>query len=96
MLIPTKDPTPNPYEPFTYAAGEIRHVDDAGHTYDADVWETRAGWRWSARWNRGEDPNDAFALSTDGPAAEPLPTETEAASAAATWLRRFLPSSVGA
>lgn len=91
MLIPPKEPAPNPYEPFVYANQEIRMLGDLGDTYEADVWQTRAGWRWSAQATSVNDLPSGAATDTT-----PLPTEAEAATAAATWLRRFLPSRVGA
>ena len=96
MLIPPKEPAPNPYEPFVYANQEIRHVDDRGDRYDADVWQTRPGWRWSASYAHGDLTGDNFADTLTTDAEAPVPTEPEAVTAAATWLRRFLPTRVGA
>ena len=79
----------NPHHPFTYRYQEIRHVGDLGDRYDADVWLSRSGWRWTARVSLpSESPTD-----DDPPTWKHSPgmglcaTEDQAVTEAVAWLR---------
>ena len=91
LFAPT--PPPNPYHPFVWRNGEVRHTGDLGDRYEADVWETRAGWRWSARASTAGDPADGIGETADPTwetitPTDPMPGGEEDAMAAATeWLR---------
>lgn len=87
MLFQPPPEPPNPYAPFVYRDGEIRHVGDLGDRYEADVWLTRTGWRWSASVSTdpigdGEYGSVEFAGEDDE-----LATEAQATEEAVAWLR---------
>ena len=75
----------NPYAPFVYSGGSIRDEQD-GWLHEADIWQTAAGWCWSAARSSDKVDDDLY-LHTDYQGSEaPLPTEDAAVRAAIAWL----------
>ena len=86
LFQPQPDP-PSPHHPFLYRDGEIRHVGDLGDRYEADVWQSRSGWHWSASVSTepigdGEFAHIVLAGEDDDPGSE-----AAAVAEAVAWLR---------
>ncbi len=86
-MLFTPPPAPeNPHAPFVYRDGEIRHVDEYGDRYEADVIETRGhGWRWTTSYVPDETEDDAG--DRDSGRGNEYGDEEHAVRDAVAWLR---------
>ncbi|HEX4935842.1 MAG TPA: hypothetical protein VFV33_21830 [Gemmatimonadaceae bacterium] len=79
----------NPHEPYVYHPhlGEIRITDDLGGRHEADIYQSRAGWRWSARY----DAPTGAPIDTMSTGPHEANDEASAVAAAVAWLRAVSP-----